>query len=130
VAITPPRLRAHVTTDDKRSPRGDEFLPDADATADQLPPPRSTSDPGPVATDPQWWWSQTREEPDMSRPKQLTNNMAKASSPLHVIGAGFLATTAGGTRVSVACADRSVIAQGNAPADSLASRGSLVHDDR
>ncbi|WP_327312005.1 hypothetical protein [Streptomyces sp. NBC_01235] len=66
----------------------------------------------------------------MSRPKQLTNNMAKTRSPLHVIGAGFLATTAGGTTVTVALADHSVIVQGDAPADSLASWGSLVHDDR
>lgn len=68
----------------------------------------------------------------MNRPKQLTDHMAKPRSPLHVIGAGFLSNTAGGTTVTVASADHShsVIMQGNAPADALASQGSLVHDDR
>lgn len=67
---------------------------------------------------------------DLSRPKQPTNHMAKPRSPLYVMGAGFLATTAGGTTVTVASADHSVLMQGNAPANALASQGSLVHDDR
>jgi hypothetical protein len=57
----------------------------------------------------------------MSRPKPRTNQIAKPRSPLHVIGAGFLATRAGGTTVTVASVDHSVIMQGNAPTDALVS---------
>ncbi|KKD03153.1 hypothetical protein [Streptomyces sp. WM6386] len=66
----------------------------------------------------------------MSRPKPRTNQMAKPSSPLQVIGAGFLATTAGGTTVAVASVDHSVVMPGKTPTDALASQGSVAHDDR
>ncbi|MFG2456557.1 hypothetical protein ACGFWE_05730 [Streptomyces sp. NPDC048523] len=66
----------------------------------------------------------------MSRPKPRTNRMAKPRSPLHVIGAGFLATTAGGTTVTVGPVDHCVIMPGSASADALASPGSFAHDDR
>lgn len=66
----------------------------------------------------------------MSRPNPRTNQTAKPSSPLQVIGAGFLATTAGGTTAAVASVDHSVIMQGNAPTDALASQSSVVHDDQ